>query len=220
MKKSNILWILLDLIFIIVFNIVIFTLVGVDKLAESWISYAFIHFAYLMVILTPILVSNGNRRDLDVFTIGGISSVYFFIELVIGSVFISQNLDSIGLPIIIQIILLGVYLIVLFGTMIANEDTAKKLDKQEEQVAFIKNASKRINSLKYRTTDAIAVKAIEKTYVLMHSSPSKTNSEKSDIENDILKELTGLELAASSNDVDEIQIICNRIDNLIIERNR
>lgn len=220
MKKSNILWILLDLIFIIVFNIVIFTLVGVDKLAESWISYAFIHFAYLMVILTPILVSNGKRRDLDVFTIGGISSFYFFIELVIGSVFISQNLDSKRLPIIIQIILLGVYLIVLFGTMIANEDTAKKLDKQEEQVAFIKNASKRIDSLKYRTTDAIAVKAIEKTYVLMHSSPSKTNSEKKDIENDILKELTGLELAASSNDVDEIQIICNRIDNLIIERNR
>lgn len=220
MKKSNILWILLDLIFIIVFNIVIFTLVGVDKLAESWISYAFIHFAYLMVILTPILVSNGKRRDLDVFTIGGISSVYFFIELVIGSVFISENLDSIRLPIIIQIILLGVYLIVLFSTMIANEDTAKKLDKQEEQVVFIKNTSKRIDSLKYKTTDPIAVKAIEKTYVLMHSSPSKTNSEKSDIENDILKELTGLELAASSNDVDEIQIICNRIDNLIIERNR
>ena len=46
MKKKIALWIILDLIFLIVFNTVFFVAGGADHPASVWISYGFIHFAY------------------------------------------------------------------------------------------------------------------------------------------------------------------------------
>ena len=56
MRKKNVLWILLDLVFLIVFNVVFFVAGGTDHPASVWISYGFIHFSYIMLLITPILI--------------------------------------------------------------------------------------------------------------------------------------------------------------------
>ena len=55
MNKKTGLWIALDLIFVIVFNVVFFTLLGGEHPASVWVAYAFIHIAYIMVVVTPFL---------------------------------------------------------------------------------------------------------------------------------------------------------------------
>ena len=60
MNKKSVLWILLDLVFLAVFNTVFFVAGGTDHTASVWISYGFIHFAYLMVLVTPFLIRKSS----------------------------------------------------------------------------------------------------------------------------------------------------------------
>ena len=88
MKKKSILYILLDLVFLAVFNTVFFTLGGTSHPASVWISYGFIHLAYIMVIATPVLTRNSSSAAVFGFSLYSVSSVYFLAEFVVGLVFI------------------------------------------------------------------------------------------------------------------------------------
>ena len=55
MKKSKILGSMIHLIILALFNALYFGLGGTDHPASAWISYGFIHFSYLMMILTPFI---------------------------------------------------------------------------------------------------------------------------------------------------------------------
>lgn len=44
MNKKRILWILLDLVFLIIFNTIFFMLGGVHNKTSVWVAYGFIHF--------------------------------------------------------------------------------------------------------------------------------------------------------------------------------
>ena len=107
--KKTVLWVLLDLVFVIVFNVVFFVAGGVEHNPSVWISYAFIHLAYLMVLITPLLIRNSSSSAVFGFSIYTISTTYFFIEFVVGLVFIFLNLDTVQLAIIIQVVLAGLW---------------------------------------------------------------------------------------------------------------
>ena len=67
MNKKSILYILLDLVFLAVFNTVFFVVGGTNHPASVWAAYGFIHFSYIMVLVTPFLVrKNSNAADLDI----------------------------------------------------------------------------------------------------------------------------------------------------------
>ena len=55
MKKTNVLWIMLDLIFLIVFNVTVFLLIR-EYTVAFWVSYAFITFSYIMMIISMIKI--------------------------------------------------------------------------------------------------------------------------------------------------------------------
>ena len=57
------LWMMMDLIFIIIFNAMFFILGGTDHSVSVWISYGFIHFAYLMLIVTPFFMRRGKSEQ-------------------------------------------------------------------------------------------------------------------------------------------------------------
>lgn len=66
MNKKSLLYILLDLIFLAVFNTVFFVVGGTEHPASVWIAYGFIHFSYIMVLVTPFLVRKiVTQRYLD-----------------------------------------------------------------------------------------------------------------------------------------------------------
>ena len=85
MKKTKIFWYLLDSIFLIVFNLYFFLLKGIEQPASVWISYASIHLAYLMLLITPSFVRKGSvsadyGRPLFVITTS------YFLALIVGVV--------------------------------------------------------------------------------------------------------------------------------------
>ena len=95
--KRGIVWFLLDAIFLIVFNICFFLIIaGADELPSSvWVSYAFIHISYILLLCTPLMVRQGNKAMTDYrrpLFLG--TWTYFIAVLIVNITFILVSLNS------------------------------------------------------------------------------------------------------------------------------
>ena len=120
MNKKSILFILLDLVFLAVFNTVFFVVGGTNHPASVWVAYGFIHFSYIMVLVTPFLVRKNSNAAVFGFALYSVSATYFFIEFVVGLIFVFVKSESYKASLVVQIIIAGVYAIMLIANMIAN----------------------------------------------------------------------------------------------------
>lgn len=198
--KKTFLWILLDLVILAVFNTLFFVIGGTEHAKVVWFSYGFIHFAYAMLLVTPLLIRKSSSSSVFGYSLYSISAAYFIIEFITGLVFIIVNPDTVKAALIIQVIIAGVYAIILLSHLIANEDTADKVEKYENEVAFIKQASTQVKALIGKANSKKANKEIEKAYDLLHSSPSKSSNTVAPLESAILRTVYELENAISSDD--------------------
>lgn len=220
MNKKTILWIILDLIFLIVFNTVFFVMTGFQHPASVWISYGFIHFAYLMVIVTPFLIRKSSSAAVFGFSLYSISSTYFLVEFAVGLVFVILKSDSYKAALVVQIVIAGIYGILLISHLIANESTADSVERHEDEVAYIKTAASRVKALVGKAKDKKANKEIEKAYDLLHSSPTKSISTVRHLESSVMNLISDLEDAVQSSETDVIIAIADEIISTMEERNR
>ncbi|NDV45469.1 hypothetical protein D0T49_00180 [Paludibacter sp. 221] len=214
------LWIILDAIFLIVFNVLFFLIGGSEHPASVWISYGFIHFAYIMLLLTPLFVRKGSGQENYRRPLFGISTSYFFLELVIGVTFILIVPDNFKWALAIQLILMAVYIILMVANMIANEHTADSIEKRENELKYIKNASTSLDSIMKQLSDKELRRKVEKVYDLIHSSPTQSSYSVFQIEQDVINEIDNLQDAVISGDADSITRISNKIYRLAENRNR
>jgi len=220
MNKKSVLWILLDLIFLIVFNVVFFVTSGFEHPASVWISYVFIHFAYIMVVVTPFLIRKGSSAAVFGFSLYSISSAYFLTEFVAGILFIILKNDSYKMPLIVQVVIAGIYAILLISNLIANESTADSVEKHEVEVNYIKEAALQIKGLVGKASDKKTNKAIEKAYDAIHASPTKSSGSVKNLENAIVGQISSLRNAVNAGNKDDIIAISDKIVSLVDERNR
>lgn len=219
-KKKSVLTVLLCLVFLVVFNVVFFVLGGTDHKPAVWLSYAFIHVAYFMVLITPFLTRKGKNAYVFGVTLGGISSAYFIVEFLIGIIFMILKHDSLKVDVVVHVVITGLYLVTLISNMIANETTADNIERHDDEVAFIKNASSRIKLLVDKLDDKKANRVIEQAYDLVHSSPSKSSAAAKSYEYDVMNRINDLESAVSSKDIEQSLKFAGEIVSLMEERNR
>lgn len=220
MNKKLILYILLDLVFLAVFNTVFFVVGGTEHPASVWISYGFIHFSYLMILATPFLIRKSNSAAVFGFSLYSISTVYFFVEFLVGLVFVFVGSDSYKASLVIQVIISGIYAVLLISNLIANEHTADNIERHEDEVAYIKDAASRIKLLMGKASDKKANKEIEKAYDLLHSSPSRSVATVKMLEEEIKNKVADLEDAVAANEAATIITIAGEIVAKTEERNR
>ena len=173
-----------------------------------------------MVLVTPLLIRSSSSAAVFGFSIYTVSTTYFFIEFVTGLVFIFLNMDTVQVAIIVQVILAGLYAVMLISTLLSNERTADDIEQQEQEVAYIKESASRVKVLIETAEGKKAKKEIEKVYDLLHSSPTKSNQYAYSIENQIVDKISKLENSVSQNDENSICSLCNEITSLANERNR
>lgn len=220
MNKKSVLYILLDAVFLIVFNTVFFVLGGTNHPASVWLSYGFIHFAYVMVLVTPPLIRKSSSSAVFGFSLYSVSAAYFLVEFVVGLIFILLRSSSIKVPLTVQIILAGLYAVALLSNLIANEHTADAETHREKEVAYIKNAASRVKALLGRAGDKQAEKSLERTYDLLHSSPTRSVPAVKNLEQEILVKVSSLENAVQAGQKDRILSLCSEIQSLMTRRNR
>lgn len=218
--KKTVLWILLDLVFLAIFNAVFFVVGGSDHPASVWLSYGFIHVAYLMVLATPLLVRKSSSAAVFGFSIYSISFAYFLVELVTGLVFIFKRSESLKIPLVTQVILAGIYAVILLSTLLVNEHTADAVEKWEAEVSYIKTTASRVKLLLGKVSDKKADKAIERAYDMLHSSPTKSIQAVHSIETQVINKVTELEEAVLADRTADVTELSNEIIRLMEERNR
>ena len=224
MKKINFLWIILDLIILIIFNVFFFVIGGSKNNASVnnvsvWISYGFIHFAYFMLLITPFLIRKGKSASVFGLSLYSISTVYFIIEFVTGIIFILASPESYIAALLVQLGIAGLYGIILVSNMIANEYTANAEEIRQHQIDYVKKASAKLKGLLDTINDKDVKKVVEKLYDVIYSSPVKSHPNFAHMENLILQSIDELENEVFTGNKEKLLSLANSLLAAVNERN-
>jgi hypothetical protein len=219
MKKTNILWIILYSIFLIIFNLFFFLLGGTQHAMSVWISYGFIHLAYFLLIATPFLTRKGKSSTLFGLALASISAGYFLLEFVIGLVFIFIASEDIKATLLVQVCIAGLYASILIVNMLANEHTADAEYKRQNEIDYVKRASAQIKGFFDQIQDKEAKRKVERVYDTLCSSPTKSPPDLEQLENNMLQTINELEDAISAGNKDDIISLANTLLSSVIKRN-
>ena len=154
--KGRIIDVILSSILIVAFNVLFFLIVGIDNPLSVWISYGFVHAAWIVLLCTPAMLNRDDhpavRAALFTQTI-----IYFLIEFATGCVFIYLRQESHTLALLVQVALFALFMIIILANARANVDTAQKEavrvadKKQATQIAMrIKMLSMKVNDPEIR----------------------------------------------------------------------
>ncbi len=220
MKKSKVLGSLIHLIVLALFNALYFGIGGVDHPASAWISYGFIHFSYVMVIITPYITQKGKDRATYAASMYTITSAYFAIELIVGAIIIIVAPEGHKFSLFSQLIMAAIYLIILFGNMIADEHTAKSVEKHEAELIYVKESCSMLKAIMSDISDKQLYRKVEKAYDLIQSSPVKSATNVLSLESQVISEIDNLGLAVRNDDATAISASADKIVRLANERNR
>ena len=218
--KKNILTIILNTVFIVVFNTLFFLNGGTQHIASIWITYGFLHFAYLMVLITALITAlRGSYPVLSQTIIYIISLLYFVIELFFAIVSFVIKTQNIKLIVSIEIIITGLYAIILIINLLTDNSIVNKQQRYESENNFIKGISAQIKYIESIVTDKYAKSKLESLYYLVHSSPSKSSDSVRFYENEIMRSISVLDESVANNNISDIIRISKEIEKLVNKRN-
>lgn len=221
MKKTRVLWILLDLIFLVVFNVLFFTMAGFQgHPASVWISYGFIHGAYALLLLTPLFVTKGKSADVFRYSLDTISSSYFMIELVAGVIFILVHPKEWKGALIVQVILLAVYAFALLANMLANEKTAANEAKAQGELKFVRTATMQLEGILNSSSDKEIRKMVEKAYDAARSCQTKSHEQVAALENGMLSQIGVIQRVVFAGEKENVQKEVELFMRMAAERER
>ncbi|MBR5639783.1 MAG: hypothetical protein IKW83_08480 [Muribaculaceae bacterium] len=124
---------ILALIFPLVFNLLFLLLNDVKAITTTqWLSYAFLHVAYLVLFLPALLNKNVNTEKTLSWTLFGIATTYFVIELMVAFcfLFIFKAEAYYESALILQVILLAIAIAIILVSYLVNNNTKQHLDEQ------------------------------------------------------------------------------------------
>lgn len=217
--KKNILWLLLDLIFLIVFNTIFFLAGGTHHNASVWLSYGFIHFSYIMLLITPMLTKKSKSSAVFGFALGSVAISYFYIEFIIGIIFIFIAPENWKIAFIVQFIVASVFAISLISNMIANENTAENEIKSQLELNYMKMAAKELLSITESIKNHEIQKRIERIYDDVASSQVKSHPSVAALESGIMVGINGLKNAVKDDNHAEINYQLDNLQQLLAQRN-
>ena len=215
-SKVSMLWLVLHLIFVIIFNVFFFVLGNLPHNLSVWMSYSFIHFAYFMLIVTKFLVRKGSSASVFGFALYSISTTYFSVALIAGVVFVLVAPESFIVPLLVQLSCAGLYGITLISHMIANEKTADAEANRQQEIAYVKNATFHLKKVLDKTNDKETRRRVEKVYDVVNSSPIKSYPHLGQLEIRILSLLDELDDAVANG---EMPTIISVADALLVAAN-
>lgn len=220
MKKVNVLYIVSQLVFLVLFNLIFFLVGGTQHPSSVWLSYVFIHFSYLMLIATTLLVKRSKSATTFGVTLYLIATIYFCTEFIVGIIFILLKLESIKLPLIFQVVIAGIYILMLLSQMIANEYTAENEEKIAKDWNYIKISTKALEYVMDMISDRATKKKVERLYDNIRSSQVVSHSNAYLIEQDIINQIGKLENAVENYDESQMNVLIDQIGKQIDKRNR
>ena len=201
----------LALIFPVIFNILFCISGNTEHPASVWVSYAFIHLAYLIAVLAPYLVPNAKEPVVMGVPLAGIAWTYFAVELVLGLLLIWMKPESGKTAFVIQLIPAVVCASLLFKQMMGNSQTAAQMERHESERQFIAGASAQLGVIRNSVSDPELKKQIGAVYDLIRSSPQRSSASVAANEHAVMEQISVLQEAVSAQDPEKIRAAVSSI---------
>lgn len=217
-KKAGFYRFALRLIFIAVFNAVVF-LVSSNFTPTFWISWGFIHLAYLMLTVSPLAVPQGKNAVILGYSLLYVSSLYFAVAGLTGLIFMVFRNADFRYVLVPQLVMAGLYGAVFLSSLIANEKTISDGQQSSNNIFYIKNAAAEINMLMEHTQSPEFKKSLERLYDAVMSSQVKSYPALAGTEHDLMKNIEKLKEAVLLGQYDEAILLADAAGRLLAERN-
>jgi hypothetical protein len=111
---------------------------------------------------------------------------YFLVELLLGLVLIIIAFKSILPTLLIQLLVGGVYAVLLIPSLLANEYTAVSEEERQIEIDYIKKATGMARGILSAVNDRELKRAVEKLADELASSPTKSHPDLQPLESDIV----------------------------------
>lgn len=220
MGKTNTLWVVLDSVFLLIFNTMFFVLGGTDHPDSVWISYGFVHCAYLSLLVVPRMLHRGKSAAVFGFALYSISAAYFVVEFVIGVTVILVAPEGYKGALLLQLLVAGIYVVFIVSNMLGNESTAQSEEERRSEIDYVKKAAAQVASVMDNVHDRETRKRLERVYDAINASPAKSHVSVSALESQILAAISNLTGGVSAVGDPQTR---DQVDNLLAmvsERNR
>ena len=207
-------------VFLILINIGLFSLAAI-KLTSFWISWIFIHIAFLIFAGILIFSAPEQRKLKFAYSETAVAAYYFIIELIAGYVLLTYFVFIPVISFVIQTVILAVFLIAFFMLKGMNRDIDRKEDAAKADLRqfqaileFMKDVQSQVDySAPYKKT-------IQHAYDAISGSQVKPPPAVYEMEKNIWDLIGQLKKEVAAENEERINALCRDIENQTAERNR
>ena len=224
MKRTSLGILIPGAIFMGLFNLLLFVIGDASKFTASvWISYAFIHFAFLVSFLTPLFTS-GKRDFARQYNVSYLFTLaYFALAFLTGLIFIliaPTSEGGIKASWVLQVIWIGLFVISFVPMLMANSHTNEEIARQNNEARFLQDAASRVKLLRDIATDGKIITELDVLSSVISASPIKSAPDVGGLEMDMRMQIAELEEAIDENNCEKALALCKKITRGVKERNR
>jgi hypothetical protein len=219
MTGRKILGLFLQLLFLIGFNVVFYVLGGSEHNTSTWLSYTFIHVAYVVLMLVSFFNWQGGNNPILHYPLISIALVYFIVEFIVGVVLILIAPENFIPTLLIQLILLLIFTFVFIANLITNKATSEAESKHELEIDFKRQAAIQVKLILDKVNQPETKRVVEKAFDALNSSPVKSNSSVSALETQIIDQIHSLAYTVETGDHNKLQNQAQELISLVSQRN-
>lgn len=208
------------ILFLVLINIGLFSLAAI-KLTSFWISWIFIHIAFLIFAGILIFSAPEQKKIKFAYSEAAVAAYYLVIEVVAGFVLLTYFTFFPMISFVIQTVILAVFLVVFFSLKKMNRDIDRReetgkadLHKFQAILEFMKDVQ---NQVDY---NAPYKKTIQHAYDAISGSQVKSSASVYEVEEGIWNLIEQLKKEVAAKDEERIRALCHDIENQAAERNR
>lgn len=217
--KSNVLKVIIALVFLVLFNVLFFLLGGTEQSSVNWVCYGFIHVAYICLLITPLLCNLGKGLTMLSASLYLRALFYFFTELVVGVICMAIALQSMTWPLIIQGVLFAVFIVLQLMGVLANDATRASVQKQKTESLLVRTLAEQIRLHMKEMDDVDMRKEVGRCYDALNNCSIESFPEAQDIELSLRNAVEMLCSAIEDSDKEQIRKKAQRVRNVVQERN-
>lgn len=208
--------VIIKFILLAMFNISFYSITKASCTLSMWISYGFIHFAFLMFFLEPLFVQNSkNSKHVVIESITLLTIIYFFCSLSVGIFFLINPL-LVVYQYSIEVFVTGIYLIILIITVVINNKIAKNESEFLADKQFLTTVFVKAEFIKSKVTDKKLLMDLQEQ---TKYSPVKSSEIVRNYENELIKILDDITLNIDALQEIELNNKIETCKNLLNQRN-
>ncbi|MEO3945884.1 hypothetical protein [Gorillibacterium sp. CAU 1737] len=217
-KKQNQLWLAFFLVFVVVFNTIVF-LVRTEYTSAFWVSYAAIHVAYFLFFLSSSSLPKVKNALVFGYPLVALSAAYFVCSFLVGMAFMYWDEATFNASFIPQLILAAIYALLVIPQLFFTEASIARQQENRTSVDYIRMHAQEILALMNQVKERAFQKKLEKVYDAFQSSQLKTHPSLFGVEDAIAQSVQRLKETIREEGYQEAERQIEDLLALIAERN-